>query len=93
MQINDHNLLELKLNLSDVTFQGTENFIRDIGSVINKIQVRSDTKWLSKNSFSYCISTNTSCPSTIQTSVSEIYNQLVEMHYYGYHTMNEMERE
>lgn len=27
LQINDHDLLELKLDLRDVTFQGTENFI------------------------------------------------------------------
>ena len=42
LKINNHNLLEITLNLSDVTLNGTRNFINDMDEVINKIQLRLD---------------------------------------------------
>ena len=40
--MNNHNLLEIPLNLSDVTLNGTENYIKSMDEVINKIQLRID---------------------------------------------------
>ena len=93
LRLNKHNLLEIVVDLQDVTFIGTKNYLEQIDEVVNRIQIRSNSQIIKKEAINYCLNTNTSCPKTIQTSRSDIYNALSEMYYGNYTELNDAQKE
>ena len=54
IRINDHDLLEIVVDLQDVTFLGTKNFLEKIQEVSNRIQIRTNSEQIIKNAYDYC---------------------------------------
>lgn len=68
MRLNKHNLLEIAIDLQDVTFIGTKNFLEQIDEVVNRVQVRSNKEKFDHRSIEYCLDRNASCLKTIKSS-------------------------
>jgi len=51
IQLNNHNFLEIPLNLTDVTLLGTSNSVNDIDEIINRFQIRLDLDEVEKDAY------------------------------------------
>jgi len=79
---NPHELLEVKLDLKDVTLLGTEDFTKRMTEVINRFQVRVNETLIKFDAYQYCNSHNASC--VINQDKSSIFNSLVDFKYFIY---------
>ena len=71
---NEHNLIEMKFNLTDVTLKGTENHINQMTEVINRLQVRLNKKQMEIDAFEHCMNKDASCRKVLDDSQSSLYN-------------------
>ena len=84
IRLNDHDLLELVIDLSDVTLLGTKNFLKKIEEVSNRIQVRANLEKVKYDSYGWCRDRNLTCSALLEHDYTQIFNDLIEMYYDGY---------
>mmetsp|Transcript_11455 Transcript_11455/g.17256 ORF Transcript_11455/g.17256 Transcript_11455/m.17256 type:complete len:177 (+) Transcript_11455:261-791(+) len=88
---NNHNLLELKFDLSDAVLMGTENHLEKMNQVISRYQIRVDQNLVKQDSLKECLD-DPACSSIIDDSMASMFNALVEEILSGYETMSASER-
>ena len=54
LQVNNHNLMELKFDLSDATLLGSADYIEAMPEVVSRYQVRVNSAKLEEDAFTNC---------------------------------------
>jgi hypothetical protein len=58
IRINNHDLLEIVVDIQDVTFLGTKNFLDKIQEISNRLQIRANGEKVKRDAYSYCLNQN-----------------------------------
>ena len=82
--VNDHNMLELKLNLTDVSLSGAQNAVEQMAVNLNRLHIKSNAKLISYDTFHNCYRDDDCKESTSLLSNSEIFNMIVRYKYENY---------
>ena len=61
VRLNDHDILEIVIDIEDVTFLGTKNFLDKIDEVSNRIQIRANNEKVNYDAYFYCVNQNATC--------------------------------
>ena len=88
LRLNQHGLIEMLVDLQDVTLMGTKNFIDNIPEVLNRMQVRANTQNILFDAYKYCTEVDAACNKTVQTSFSRIFNDLISFYYKDYNKLS-----
>lgn len=65
IRLNDHDLIEIVIDLKDVTLLGTKNYQKKIDEVSNRIQIRTNIDKVNYDSYKWCKYYNTTCSLSI----------------------------
>ena len=77
---NEHDVLELQFNLTDVALLGSEESFKKTEEVINTLRVTFDKEALEEHSLVQCME-NTACKSKVKESEANILNYMYEIAY------------
>lgn len=86
VQFNSHSLLEKRFDLSDITMVGTEDSMKSMVEVINRLQVRVNNTLIKYDAWYRCKTHNKTCKLT--ESKSDIFNSFINFKYKDYGNLN-----